>query len=330
MNRPSYPFAAIVGQQQMKRALILTVICPELSGVLIRGEKGTAKSTAVRALAQLLPTRVEVTGNPFHLTRAEYDEFRDELDLPADPQPPVAQRRVQVVELPVGASEDRVTGTIDLEAALAHGKRRFQPGLLASAHRGILYVDEVNLLDDHVVDLLLDSAAMGVNSVEREGISLTHPARFALVGTMNPEEGELRPQLLDRFGMCVEVHGESELSHRVEVISRRLEFERDPQAFCALYRADTEELTNRIARATQALGQVHCDRGILTSAAQICLAAGVDGHRGDIMMLRAARALAAWYGRAAVSAQDLDQAAALVLPHRLRRQPLEPIPPPGR
>ncbi|NLH70990.1 MAG: magnesium chelatase ATPase subunit I, partial [Brooklawnia sp.] len=189
MSRPSYPFAAIVGQEQMKTGLILAVISPELSGILIRGDKGTAKSTAVRGLAELLPERCEVVGNQFHLTPSEYREYAAQLGLDEDPNPPTRRTRVSVVELPVGATEDRVTGTLDLEAALTQGRRRFEPGLLAAAHRGILYVDEVNLLDDHVVDLLLDSAAMGVSTVEREGISLTHPARFSLVGTMNPEEG---------------------------------------------------------------------------------------------------------------------------------------------
>ena len=200
MSRSSYPFAAIVGQDEMKLALVLTVINPAVSGVLIRGDKGTAKSTAVRGLAELLPERVEVGATPYHLSPAEYREYWEELGLPAQDDPVERRTRVPVVELPIGATEDRVAGTLDLETALTAGRKRFEPGLLADAHRGILYVDEVNLLDDHVVDLLLDSAAMGVNTVEREGISLTHPARFSLVGTMNPEEGELRPQLLDRWG----------------------------------------------------------------------------------------------------------------------------------
>ena len=227
MSRPQYPFAAIVGQDEMKLALILTVISPQVSGVLIRGDKGTAKSTAVRGLAELLPERAEAAGTPYHLSPGEYREYREELDLP-EAEPETRRTRVPVVELPVGATEDRVAGTLDLETALTAGRKRFEPGLLAAAHRGILYVDEVNLLDDHVVDLLLDSAAMGVNTVEREGISLTHPARFSLVGTMNPEEGELRPQLLDRFGLCVTVTGETDPDARVQIIERRLAFEADP------------------------------------------------------------------------------------------------------
>ena len=230
MSRPQYPFAAIVGQDEMKLALILTVISPQVSGVLIRGDKGTAKSTAVRGLAELLPERAEAAGTPYHLSPGEYREYREELDLP-EAEPETRRTRVPVVELPVGATEDRVAGTLDLETALTAGRKRFEPGLLAAAHRGILYVDEVNLLDDHVVDLLLDSAAMGVNTVEREGISLTHPARFSLVGTMNPEEGELRPQLLDRFGLCVTVTGETDPDARVQIIERRLAFEADPAGF---------------------------------------------------------------------------------------------------
>ncbi|MDO5678560.1 MAG: ATP-binding protein, partial [Propionibacteriaceae bacterium] len=209
MQRPIYPFAAIVGQDDMKLGLIMAALIPELSGILIRGEKGTGKSTAVRGLAVLMPARAEVLGNALHLSPDEYVESAAMLGLPAEPGE-VADVRTPVVELPVGATEDRLVGTLDLEKALTKGQRHFQPGLLAAAHRGILYVDEVNLLDDHLVDLLLDSAAMGVNTVEREGISVWHPARFALVGTMNPEEGELRPQLLDRFGLCVTVRGEDD------------------------------------------------------------------------------------------------------------------------
>lgn len=203
MHHPPYPFAAIVGQDEMRLALLLAVISPALSGVLIRGEKGTAKSTAVRALAELLPTHPEVDGSPFHLSPEEYHDLREHLEPDLGDTPPIKNVRVPVIELPIGATEDRVTGTLNLEHALKDGTRHLDPGLLAAAHRGILYVDEVNLLDDHLVDLLLDSAAMGVNTVEREGVSLSHPARFTLIGTMNPEEGELRPQFLDRFGLCV-------------------------------------------------------------------------------------------------------------------------------
>ena len=325
MSRFSYPFAAIVGQDEMKLALVLTVINPAVSGVLIRGDKGTAKSTAVRGLAELLPERVEVGATPYHLSPAEDREYWEELGLPAQDDPVERRTRVPVVELPIGATEDRVAGTLDLETALTAGRKRFEPGLLADAHRGILYVDEVNLLDDHVVDLLLDSAAMGVNTVEREGISLTHPARFSLVGTMNPEEGELRPQLLDRFGLCVTVVGESDPPARVEIIERRLAFEADPVGFCAGWRAEGERLARQIASAMDLLPEVTVGREVLLEVARICVDAGVDGHRADITMVRAARALAAWHGRTGIETADLQQAARLVLPHRMRRRPLEGI-----
>ncbi len=325
MERPVYPFAAIVGQDQMRLGLILAVICPELSGILIRGEKGTAKSTAVRGLAALLPERDEVVGNPYHLSPDEFAVYADGLGLDTAAPPSVERRRVQIVDLPVGATEDRVTGSLDVQAALTQGSRRFEPGLLAAAHRGILYVDEVNLLDNHVVDLLLDSAAMGVSTVEREGLSVTHPARFSLVGTMNPEEGELRPQLLDRFGLCVTVSAETDTASRVEVIRRRLAYEDDPVAFAASWQAAGDELAARIDRAVRLLPGVRADDDALGRVAATCIEAGVDGHRADIMMVRAARALAAWDGRTRVSDTDLDRAGRLVLPHRMRRLPLEGI-----
>lgn len=324
MSRESYPFVAIVGQERLRLALLLTVISPEIGGVLIRGDKGTAKSTAVRGLAELLPERDEAGRTPFHLTSAEYREYREELALAVE-EPESHRARVAVVELPVGATEDRVAGTLDLEAALTSGRKRFEPGLLAAAHRGILYVDEVNLLDDHVVDLLLDSAAMGVNTVEREGISLTHPARFSLVGTMNPEEGELRPQLLDRFGLCVAVTGEQDPAARVEIIERRLAFEADPTAFVAAWQQVSDDTAARIARAMELLPEVAFDREVLHRVAETCVAAGVDGHRADITMVRTAKALAAWQGRTEILPDDLTQAEHLVLPHRMRRNPLDVI-----
>lgn len=325
MIRPNYPFVAIVGQEEMKLSLILAVICPELSGVLIRGDKGTAKSTAVRGLAELLPERLEVSDCPYHLTAEEYREYQAELQLPEMDEPSLRRSRVPVVELPLGATEDRVAGTLDLEEALSKGRRRFEPGLLASAHRGILYVDEVNLLDDHVVDILLDSAAMGVNTVEREGIGLSHPARFSLIGTMNPEEGELRPQLLDRFGLCVNVAGEMDADRRVEVIERRMGFEADPAGFSRAWQEEERALSGRIAVAMDLLPRVEVSRDVLEQVARTCLEAQVDGHRGDIMMVRAARALAAWHGRTHVESSDLAQAAQLVLRHRVRRNPLDSI-----
>lgn len=321
--RPVYPFCAIVGQEEMKLALILATISPDLSGVLIRGEKGTAKSTAVRGLAALLPKHWEVPGT-YHLSPKEYSEYSGQLGLPETmPEPHTV--RVPVVELPVGATEDRVTGTLDMETALREGRRRFEPGLLAAAHRAILYVDEVNLLDDHVVDLLLDSAAMGVNTVEREGVSVSHPARFTLVGTMNPEEGELRPQLLDRFGLCVTVGGEDSPDRRVEVIRRRLAFEDDPVGFSRRWEQNGHEISEKIKRATELVKQVTIADETLTRVAHVCINAHVDGHRADIMMVRAARTLAAWDGRIEITADDLTQAARLVLPHRMRRHPLESV-----
>ena len=325
--RAVYPFVAIVGQEALKKSLILNVIDPSLSGVLIRGEKGTAKSTAVRALAALLPEIDVVEGCPFqsdpHDRRAMAPDARARFD--AGERLPVQRRKARVVELPISATEDRVIGTLDLEHALKEGAKRIEPGLLATANRGILYVDEVNLLDDHVVDVLLDSAAMGVNTIEREGISFTHPARFTLVGTMNPEEGELRPQLLDRFGLCVHVEGLSSPEDRVEVVKRRAAFERDADAFTAQWREQTETLGADIAAAMARHPMVEAEDSILLDIAKRSLAMGVDGHRADIVMLKTAKALAAWHGRDTVVAADVDEAATLALPHRMRRRPFEDV-----
>lgn len=316
----TYPFAAIVGQERMKLALILNVINPALSGVLIRGEKGTGKSTACRSLAEVLPEIMVLQGSAFSLSPEEtasglWDHCRNgtkaEYDL----------RKVSVVELPVGATEDRVVGSLDLEKALTKGEKRFEPGLLARSHRGFLYVDEVNLLDDHVVDLLLDSAAMGVNSVEREGVSFTHPARFTLVGTMNPEEGELRPQLLDRFGLCVNVAGISEPEQRVEVMERRAAFDMEGEAFAKHWQQESSDLADKIIKAKGLLPSVEADRKILTAIAKLCIDMAIDGHRGDIITLKTSKTLAAWQGRSQVEVQDVDMAAELALPHRMRRQP---------
>lgn len=324
MSASVYPFTALVGQDDMKLALIMTVISPNLSGVLIRGEKGTAKSTAVRALADILPSQEVVSGSAYRLSPSEYASYAAGLGLPVN-MPETEQVRVPVVELPVGATEDRVAGTLDIEKALREGVRSFDPGLLAAAHRGILYVDEVNLLDDHVVDLLLDSAAMGVNTVEREGVSLAHPSRFSLVGTMNPEEGELRPQLLDRFGLCVTVTGAQDPAQRVQVMQRRLDFEDNPETFMAEYADASVELGERITKAMDLLSSVRAHKDRMLQVASTCLDAGVDGHRADIMMLRAAKTLAAWEGRADVTPEDVERAARFVLPHRMRRQPFENI-----
>ncbi|WP_457573106.1 ATP-binding protein [Desulfolithobacter sp.] len=334
MNREQYyPFVALVGQEEMKTALILNIINPSLSGVLIRGEKGTAKSTAVRALAEILPVIRVIDGCPFQLDpETEFDEHRAICRALGREVPEsraditVEERPVQVVELPVGATEDRVVGTLDMEHALREGKKRVEPGLLARAHRGILYVDEVNLLDDHVVDVLLDAAAMGINTIEREGISFSHPARFTLVGTMNPEEGELRPQLLDRFGLCVTIGGLTDIRDRVAVMERRNAFEEDPVGFCAGWQEESNELVGRIMAARELYPLVTIDRTLLEEIARTCIEVGVDGHRGDIVVLKTARTLAAWQGRSAVTQEDIRQAAELALPHRIRRQPLMDIP----
>ena len=329
---PIYPFAAIVGQEQLKRALILNIIHPGLSGVLIRGEKGTAKSTAVRALAHILPDLNVFADDPFNLSPDDeadiYREMAHALNPDAEKDmalPKTLCRKVRVVELPVGATEDRVVGTLDLEHALKKGEKRFEPGLMADAHRGILYVDEVNLLDDHVVDVLLDAAAMGVNTIEREGISFTHPARFTLVGTMNPEEGELRPQLLDRFGLCVTIEGIRDPDDRVRVMARRAEFDQDPEAFIVQWAEASRTLADRISAATALYPNVTIDKDRMYDIARICLEIGVDGHRGDIIVLKTAKTLAAYEGRHTVIAKDIETAAELALPHRVRRQPLMEI-----
>lgn len=322
-----YPFVAIVGQETLKKSLILNVINPSLSGVLIRGEKGTAKSTAVRALADLLPEIAVVDSDPFqsdpHDPKTMAPEVRTRHE--GGETLPVRHRKVRVVELPISATEDRVVGTLDLELALKEGRKKIEPGLLAAANRGILYVDEVNLLDDHVVDVLLDSAAMGVNTIEREGISFSHPARFTLVGTMNPEEGDLRPQLLDRFGLCVQVEGLHNPQDRVEVVKRRAAFEADPAAFVAHWAPETARLRAAVAEAIALCPKVQATDAVLFEIAERSLKMGVDGHRSDIVMLKAAKALAAWGGRGEVSAADIDEAADLALAHRMRRRPFEEI-----
>ncbi|MCL1879948.1 MAG: ATP-binding protein [Actinomycetia bacterium] len=325
--KKSYCFTAIVGQDDMKTALVLNVINPGLGGVLIRGEKGTAKSTAVRALAELLPERQQVASCRFGC------DPQDESQMCSECAERVAQGEtlettssvMKVVELPVSATEDRVVGTLDLEYAIKTGEKKFEPGILAAANRNILYVDEVNLLDDHVVDILLDSAAMGVNTVEREGVSYMHPARFMLVGTMNPEEGDLRPQLIDRFGLSVTVVGERDIDKRVSVIENRLRYEDDPDAFFAEYQPKQQELRQRITRAEELLDSVTYSNQILARIARISIALDVDGHRADIVMLKTARTLAAFDGRTEVREDDVLQAARLALPHRMRRRPFEEV-----
>jgi magnesium chelatase subunit D len=322
-KRPVYPFAALVGQERLKQALILNAVNPRLGGVLIRGEKGTAKSTAARGLAELLPPIAMVAGCPFHCHPEQPELMCDSCRrrLEQGEVLPRRDRPMPVVDLPLGTTEDRLLGTIDLERAIKSGEKHFEPGLLAAANRGILYVDEVNLLDDHLVDVLLDATAMGVNVVEREGISYAHPARFILVGTMNPEEGELRPQLLDRFGLCVEVTGLHNLPARMDVVTRRLAFERDPEAFAARWQPEQEALRQAIVSARERLPRVSYTEDLLRFITLICLDQGVDGHRADIYMLKVAQTLAAYRGREAVEEADIKAAAELVLPHRLRRKP---------
>ncbi|MFB7219227.1 putative cobaltochelatase [Streptomyces sp. NPDC056227] len=319
MSTP-YPFTAIVGQDDLRLGLLLNAVSPAVGGVLVRGEKGTAKSTAVRALAALMPEVDVVSGCRFSCDPVSPD--------PACPDGPHeagggVSRAARTVELPVGASEDRLVGALDIERALAEGVKAFEPGLLADAHRGILYVDEVNLLHDHLVDLLLDAAAMGASYVEREGVSVRHAARFLLVGTMNPEEGELRPQLLDRFGLTVEVSASRDTDQRVEVVRRRLAYDDDPAGFAARWAQEEGELRERIAAARALLPHVVLGDRALRQIAATCAAFEVDGMRADIVMARTATALAAWAGRTDVLAEDVRQAALLALPHRRRRNPFD-------
>ncbi|MFI0233305.1 putative cobaltochelatase [Streptomyces sp. NPDC017086] len=315
-----FPFTAVVGQDDLRLALLLNAVSPAVGGVLVRGEKGTAKSTAVRALTALLPEVAVVPGCRFSCDPAAVDP-----ECPDGPHPAGGGtgRPARMVELPVGASEDRLVGALDIERALAEGVKAFEPGLLAQAHRGILYVDEVNLLHDHLVDLLLDAAAMGASYVEREGVSVRHAARFLLVGTMNPEEGELRPQLLDRFGLTVEVAASREPDQRVEVVRRRLAYDDDPDAFAARWAAEEAAVRQRIAAARKLLPQVRLGDAALRQIAATCAAFEVDGMRADIVMARTATALAAWAGRTEVLAEDVRQAALLALPHRRRRNPFD-------
>lgn len=320
----TFPFTAIIGQEEMKKALVLNVVNPRLGGVLIQGEKGTAKSTAVRALADLLPPRLCITGCRFHDDPNDKSNWCDECHEKYDQaEPPTEFLPMKVVELPVSATEDRVVGTLDIEAAIKEGKRSFETGILAEANRNILYVDEINLLDDHVVDVLLDSAAMGINTVEREGISYSHPARFSLVGTMNPEEGDIRPQLLDRFALSVYVAGEKDLDKRAEVIKRRLEYEDDAEEFIKKWTEEQQNEVRRIQRAMKLLPQVTTSNDILRMAAQISITLGVDGHRADITLIKTAETLAAVAGHTEVTKEDLREAARLALPHRMRRRPFE-------
>ena len=316
----AYPFAGIVGMADLKLALLLNAVSPAIGGVLVRGEKGTAKSTMVRGLAALLPPVPVVPGCPYSCDPAASDPA-----CPAGPHGAAAPelRPVTLAELPVGATEDRLTGSLDIERVLTAGTTAFQPGLLAAAHRGVLYVDEVNLLHDHLVDLMLDAAALGVNYVEREGVSVRHASRFLLVGTMNPEEGELRPQLLDRFGLTVQVTASQDWAERAEVVRRRLAFEADPAGFITRFSADTATLAAQVAAARDRLPGVDLPDAALRQICAVCGSFGVDGMRADLVTARTAIALAAWHGRDVVTEEDIRIAARLALPHRRRRDPFD-------
>ena len=321
---PTFPFSAIVGQDEMKLSILAVAVDPSIGGVLAFGDRGTGKSTAVRALAALLPPIAVIAGCPYGCApRAD--------GAGCEHVPPVQGRAkaktrtvpVPVVDLPLGATEDRVVGALDLERALSDGVKAFEPGLLARANRGFLYIDEVNLLEDHLVDLLIDVAASGENVVEREGLSVRHPARFVLVGSGNPEEGELRPQLLDRFGLSVEVRTPGELATRVEVVRRRDAYERDPEAFVAHWKKEDDKIRRRLSRAREALPALAVPDAVREQSSRLCMALGTDGLRGDLTLLRAARALAALESAQSVSVEHLRRMAAPALRHRLRRDPLD-------
>jgi Mg-chelatase subunit ChlI len=323
-KRPSvYPFTAIVGQDLMRLALVLNAIDMRIGGVLIRGERGTGKSTAARALAALLPDIDVIADSPFNDDPKRPDTWSDisRERYSNGTKAPVAQRRAAFVDLPVSATEDRVVGTLDIEAAIQKGERHFEPGVLAAANRGILYVDEVNLLDDHIVDLLLDSAAMGINIVEREGISFSHPARFILVGTMNPEEGDLRPQLLDRFALSVDVEGIKNAQERIEILQRHIAYEDDAEAFREEWLPVEKSLSERIAKARDLVDEIRYSQRDMRLIAGLMSELHIDGHRADLVVLKAARAHAAYEGRKTINDHDIALAIKLAIPHRLKRGP---------
>ena len=320
-----FPFTEIVGQDNMKRALMLNVIDPGIGGVLIKGEKGTAKSTTVRSMNMILPHRTVVKGCPFRCEFGREDRYcpycREKLDKGTALESETV--RMRVIDLPLSATEDRVSGTLDLEHVLKTGEKKFEPGVLASANGNILYVDEVNLLDDHLVDLLLDSAAMGVNYVEREGVSFSHPSKFVLVGTMNPEEGDLRPQLLDRFGLSLDIKGEKDVKKRAEVVKKRVAYDMDPEAYIERCRKDLDAMTQKLEKARGLLPKVTASDEIVDAIVSVTIHFGIDGHRADITMLKAAKANAALEGRTEVTKDDIRSTAELVLAHRLKRRPFE-------
>ncbi len=320
-RRAVFPFTAVIGQEDMKLALILNVIDPKIGGVMIMGDRGTGKSTTIRALADLLP-EIEVTADDPYNRDPKNPDILSEYE---GSDIPVVAKKVPMVDLPLGATEDRVCGTIDIEKALSEGVKAFEPGLLAKANRGLLYVDEVNLLDDHLVDVLLDSAASGWNTVEREGISIRHPAQFVLIGSGNPEEGELRPQLLDRFGMHAEIRTVRDPELRVQIVEQRTEFDQDPDGFSAKCKAEQDALQEKIVSAQNRLKEVTLDPDFRIKISQVCSELDVDGLRGDIVSNRAAKALAAYEGRTEVTLEDIQRVIALCLRHRLRKDPLESI-----
>ena len=326
-NLPIFPFTAIVGQEEMKLALELNVIDPKIGGVMIMGDRGTGKSTTIRAIADLLPKIEIVKDDPFNSHPTDLElmsadvlaEYKNDVTLRTE------QIKIPMVDLPLGATEDRVCGTIDIEKALTEGIKAFEPGLLAKANRGILYVDEVNLLDDHLVDILLDSAASGWNTVEREGISIRHPARFVLVGSGNPEEGELRPQLLDRFGMHAEIRTVKDPILRVKIVEERTSFDLNPQEWLDKYETEQNALTDKIISAQNILSDVKLDYNLRVKISEVCSILDVDGLRGDIVTNRASKAYAALNGRDEVTVEDIEKVITLCLRHRLRKDPLETI-----
>ena len=319
-----FPFVRIVGQDEMKRALLLNIIDPGIGGVLLRGEKGTAKSTTVRSLEQILPTVPYVIGCPFHCnpdnSRYLCDDCKEHV---TKGNYETGIRNMKVIELPLNATEDRISGSLDIEHILRTGERKYEGGVLAQANGNLLYVDEVNLLDDHIVDLLLDSAAMGRNFVEREGISFSHPAKFVLIGSMNPEEGTLRPQLMDRFGMCVEIKSEVNPDTRVQVIKRRLEFDADPEKFIKACEKETNELRDKVENAKKIVGEIEITDRVLTAIAMVSIHYKMEGHRADLAMIRAAKANAALEGRHEIKFEDISSTAPMILRHRIKSGPFE-------
>lgn len=325
--RPIFPFTAIIGQEEMKLALILNVIDPKIGGVIIMGDRGTGKSTTIRAIADLLPQISVIQNDPFNSHPTNVELMSNEVKQAVENRVNLNTELVKIpmIDLPLGATEDRICGTIDIERALVEGVKAFEPGLLARVNRGILYIDEVNLLDDHLIDLLLDSAASGWNIVEREGISIRHPSRFVLVGSGNPEEGELRPQLLDRFGMHAEIRTVKDPKLRVEIVEQRSLFDHNPQKYIEIYMEKQQQLRKTIVQAQKLLPSVSIDKSLKLKISEICGALEIDGLRGDIVSNRAAKALCAFQGKTQVNAVDIKKVIILCLRHRLRKDPLESI-----